>query len=109
MENFCVHFYLQVLYKNLTGSVINGIQLTLNYHTAPPTNVSATPEMRRITITDLHVKADSSFLLCDGLSDSKIQQISFNNVTVTGNSGQKCDMCKIDANKDSLPVPKCGA
>jgi polygalacturonase len=32
-----------VLYENLQGSVESAIQITLNYHTTPATNLSATP------------------------------------------------------------------
>ena len=96
-----------VLYQNLTGSTVSGIQLTLNYGSASPTNSSATPEMRRITIKDVNIHA-GSFLTCNGLPDSEIEGIIFDNVVVTGGSHQSCSDCTINA-KNTSPQPKCGA
>lgn len=42
-----------VVYENLTGVVRSSIQLTLNYHSAGPTNVTATPVLRNVTLRDL--------------------------------------------------------
>jgi polygalacturonase len=84
-----------VLYENLEGKVVGGVQLTLNYKSADPTNISATPVMRRITLRNIHVEAKSSALTCDGLPDSIITDIVFDNVTVTGSSKQSCDKCAI--------------
>ena len=61
-----------VLYSNMSGKVESGIQLTLNYHKVDKTNDTATPEMRRITIRDLHLQA-KSYLQCDGLDDSEVR------------------------------------
>jgi len=67
-----------VLYENLQGSVESAIQITLNYHTTPATNLSATPTIRDITLKNIRVKAtQKSDLTCDGLSDSKISGITF--------------------------------
>jgi len=95
-----------VLYENLEGDVVSAIQLTLNYHTVPPTNATATPVMRRITVRDMHVKAKSSDLTCDGLNDSEIHDVVFTNVTITGSSKQDCSSCSITSH-DSRPKPKC--
>jgi polygalacturonase len=97
-----------VLYQNLTGSVISAVQLTLNYHAGtPPTNATATPAMRRITIRNLKVKAHTQFLDCAGLSDSGIEDITFDDVVVTGTASQSCQYCSISADPGSTPRPKC--
>ena len=99
-----------VLYQNMTGDAIGGVQLTLNYHTTPgPTNDTATPVLRRITVRDLHVRTTKSFLDCEGLPESPITGIVFDNVTVTGSSSQKCSECIIAAGGGSSPAPKCTA
>lgn len=67
-----------VLYQNLHGSVESAIQITLNYHTTPATNASATPTIRDITLKDISVEATKgSDLTCDGLDDSLITGITF--------------------------------
>lgn len=97
-----------VLYQNLTGSTKAGIQLTLNYHSGvPPTNATATPSLRRITIRDVVLKT-KQFLTCEGLSDSEVEDIVLDNVTVTGSDKQDCNHCKIRATRTS-PAPKCKA
>lgn len=94
-----------VLYQNLTGSVMSGIQLTLNYKTAGRTNVSATPEMRRITLRNIDVTALDSDLQCDGLDDSEVDDIVFDNVVVRGSTKQDCSDCRITATGSTSPVP----
>lgn len=94
-----------VLYENLAGSTNAGIQLTLNYGNAAPTNASATPEIRRITVRNVTVHA-GSYLQCDGLDDSIIEDIEFDHVTITGGTKQTCTHCEIDA-IDTSPEPKC--
>ena len=95
-----------VLYENLEGKATSGIQLTLNYHTGtPPTNNTATPVLRRITIRNITVKTSDSFLECQGLSDSIIQDISFEDVTITGSDKQSCAFCEIAATGGSSPLP----
>ena len=94
-----------VLYENMWGECNSGIQLTLHYGSAAPTNNSATPEMRDITLKDIAVKA-GSYLTCDGLPESTISGIVFDNVTVTGKDGQDCSECVIKAT-DTKPMPKC--
>jgi len=96
-----------ILYQNLTGKVISGLQLTLNYHDTQPTNWTATPELNGITIKDVHVKASDSSLECNGLSDSEIHGITFENVVVTGASKESCSYCKIKFDSQTSPKPKC--
>ena len=102
------------MYENLEGTTIGGIQLTLNYKQADPTNASATPEIRRITVRNVHIRTsssdgDSDGLLCDGLNDSVIEDIVFDNVTITGNTKQKCEQCAIKAINGCSPQPKCSS
>ena len=73
----------------------------------PPTNATATPAMRRITIRNLKVKAHTQFLDCAGLSDSGIEDITFDDVVVTGTASQSCQYCSISADPGSTPRPKC--
>ena len=63
--------------------------------------------MRRITIRDLKVKAHTQFLDCAGLSDSAIEDITFDNVVVMGTESQSCQQCTISADPGSKPRPKC--
>ena len=91
-----------MVYSNLTGSASGAIQLTLNYHSGvPPTNASATPVLRGITIRDVHVKTSRSFLECNGIPESPIAGIVFENVVVTGSSKETCSSCTIAASATS--------
>lgn len=94
-----------VLYQNMSGSVEQAVSISLNYHTADPTNASATPIFRNITIADVQFKAGSDgFLDCEGLDDSEVTQVQMRNVKVTGSDKQKCSYCKGDS-KDTSPKP----
>jgi len=95
-----------VTYENITGSVISAIQLTLEYKNgALPTNNTATPELKDITIRNVQLKAEDSYLDCVGLNDSKIHGIVFENVVVIGSSKQKCSECSFASAKGSHPEP----
>jgi polygalacturonase len=94
-----------VVYENLSGATTSAIQLTLNYGNAAPTNASATPEMRRITLRNLTIHS-SNYLECDGLDDSIIEDVTFEHVTVTGGTKETCTHCEIKAS-DTSPTPKC--
>lgn len=89
------------------------MQLTLNYHTGvPPTNATATPEMRNVVVRHVQLHVKEKWLQCDGLSDSIIEDVKFDDVTVTGPSdkGKKwevCTQCKISTAGGCSPVPKC--
>ena len=41
------------MHRMYAGSVVSAIQLTLNYHSVPATNSTATPTLRRITLKDM--------------------------------------------------------
>lgn len=111
-----------ILYQNLTGSVIQAVQITLNYHTVPATNNTATPVIRGITLRDLHVTATgkTSDLVndlgataqplnteCKGLEDSLIDNIVFENVVVEnpGKLESVCEYCNIQIDSASSSVP----
>ena len=49
----------------------------------------------------------SLWLQCDGIPESLISGITFENVTVHGSSKQECMSCKIEADSTSKPQPKC--
>ena len=91
--------------KKTTGMSCSHHRSSCNAHNHPPTNNSATPEMRDITLKDIAVKA-GSYLTCDGLPEPIISGIVFDNVTVTGKDGQDCSECVIKAT-DTKPMPKC--
>lgn len=96
-----------VVYEGLRGSVLNGVQLTLNYGAAKPTNFSATPEIRRITVRELQVQSGGLALQCDGLEESTISDVLFDSVEISGSSKQVCDHCEIKAKSHVKPTPQC--
>lgn len=98
-----------ILYQNLTGKVEAGLQMTLNYHTSKKTNSTATPEIRGITIRDVHVSQGGTWLDCEGLDDSEIEDITFENVVVKGGSKEKCSHCKIKIDSQTSPKPSCSS
>ena len=53
------------------------------------------------------VDRGSLWLQCDGIPESLISGITFENVTVHGSSEQECTECKIDADALSEPKPQC--
>ena len=71
------------------------IQITLNYKKAKRINATATPTFRDITLRDIKVQATGSSILCDGLDDSVIRNLTVTDVTITGNtSAESCDYCQ---------------
>jgi len=109
-----------IVFENLSGETKAGVQLTLNYKvpSPPPTNATATPTIRRITLRNVSAvtsKCTGSAvgevcaLSCEGLEDSEIEDIAFDNVTITGGaSGQQCSHCRIVA-CSSFPEPSCAS
>eukprot|EP00911_Craspedida_sp_UC1_P002381 UC1_evm2s1780 len=96
-----------VVYDGLNGEVGEAIQVSLNYCKAPPTNVTATPVIRNITVRNLKIKADKEYLTCQGLSDSPITGLTLDNVKVTGDTKQDCGYCSGAAiNVDPKPCFK---
>ena len=98
------------MYENLSGSTVSGIQVTLNYKKGvPPTNVTATPTFRRITVRNVTLRVDTSALDCEGLDDSRIEGIVFEGVRMTGKGAksQECDKCEIRFDPGTSPKPKC--
>lgn len=99
-----------VLYENLRGSTVSGIQLTLNYKQGtPPTNLTATPTFRRITVRNVTLRVDKSALDCEGLDDSRIKGVVFEGVTMTGKGAksQECEKCEIRFDRGTSPKPEC--
>ena len=91
------------------GWTKSGIQLTLNYRKGTvPTNVSATPTFRKITVRNVSVRVEDSALDCEGLTDSEIEGIVFDGVEITGKgaSSQSCQKCEIQS-QHTVPKPKC--
>jgi exo-poly-alpha-galacturonosidase len=99
----------RILYENITGQVSQAIQINLNYKKAKKTNASATPIVRNIVVRDVSVVSTDSAILCDGLSDSAIQNLSISYVTVTatnGNSSSLDQNCKYCNGHDLHTVPE---
>eukprot|EP01065_Artemidia_motanka_P027529 TRINITY_DN32717_c0_g1_i1.p1 TRINITY_DN32717_c0_g1~~TRINITY_DN32717_c0_g1_i1.p1 ORF type:complete len:456 (+),score=140.37 TRINITY_DN32717_c0_g1_i1:57-1370(+) len=94
-----------VLYDGLVGSSNEALQFTLHYCEAPPTNTSATPTIRDITVRNV-VLQSKDYMECDGLTDSEITGITLHNVTVTGSTEEKCTCCSITA--DGVSPKPCG-
>mmetsp|Transcript_12717 Transcript_12717/g.40325 ORF Transcript_12717/g.40325 Transcript_12717/m.40325 type:complete len:466 (+) Transcript_12717:48-1445(+) len=112
-----------VEYRRLSGFTKAPIQLSLNYHPADPTNESATPEIRNITVADLHLEATPpqptdanhlfypyvDYLDCFGLNDSAISELYFTNVHFKGTNGtslkQHCFHCSGQTDLVSTPRP----
>jgi hypothetical protein len=86
--------------ENLTGSTSAGIQLNTHYGTSPPTNASATPVVRNITVRDVSISS-GSFMNCVGLSDAPIYGILLDNVSVRDRGGvdrgPTCSDCTVRA------------
>ena len=82
------------------GGTNGGIQINLHYGTSPPTNVSATPEVRNITVRDLEDQS-GMFLNCVGLSDSPVQGVLLDNVRIKTKAGvdqhPSCSDCTVKA------------
>ena len=51
--------------------------------------------------------ASALSLQCDGIPESVISGVVFENVTVRGSSKQECQACKIEADLASTPKPQC--
>ena len=87
----------RVMYENVSGVVEQAIQITLEYHKkSTKTNASATPIVRDIFVRNVAVTATTSAILCDGLPDSPITNLTLANVSITGvgsTAKQVCDHC----------------
>jgi len=62
--------------------------------------------MRRITLRNLTLQS-GGYLDCEGLSDSVIQDIVFDGVTVSGKGEETCSHCVIETVGKNTPDPKC--
>ena len=97
-----------VLYENLDGSAVSGISLNLNYEKdVPRTNDTATPSIRRITVRNVNLKVEDYFLDCEGLEESRIEGIVFDNVKVSGGTSETCSLCSIQSRETTPPIDKC--
>lgn len=99
----------KVTYDNLVGRANEAIQLTLDYEKdVAPTNASATPQILDVDIRNLNIDAQRDALLCAGLDESTIRNVTLTNVTVTGKQAQQCAHCQIlaDSREDHFQ-PKC--
>jgi exo-poly-alpha-galacturonosidase len=83
----------RVLYESMSGVVQQAIQINLVYKKAKETNATATPIVRDITVRNMELEATGEgkkgslpIVLCDGLSESAIQNLTVSNVTLTRSS-----------------------
>ena len=69
----------------LTNTGGQAVQFTMNYAPGlPPTNATATPALRNVTVSGLVSQASKDGWLLDGLPESPLENLTFNNVSITG-------------------------
>ena len=93
----------RVLYEGISGVVEQAIQINLVYKKAKQTNASATPVIRDILVRNMQIettaegkKGPEPVVVCDGLSESKVHNLTVSNVTLVGGVGKKqeCKHCE---------------
>jgi polygalacturonase len=83
----------RLLFQGIRGDVLTAIQINMEYKKAKPTNASATPLFRDITVRDVIVTSADAAIVCDGLPEAPVTGLVVENVTVTGKVGQTCLNC----------------
>ena len=75
-----------VVYRNLRlFNLTQAVQITDNYDPGlAPTNATATPVFRNITIADVRAEGCAAGYTLDGLPESKIRSLTLRNITVVG-------------------------
>lgn len=74
-----------VTYRGLALQNVGlAVYLTLNYHSVPPTNATATPVFTNITIDGLTATGSGNGVNLDGLPESMIQGVTLSNLQYTG-------------------------
>jgi len=76
-----------VTYRDIRLSGITGeaVQLTMNYDPGlPPTNATATPRLRNVTLDGVVVDGSAQGWLIDGLPESKLEGLVLRNVSLRG-------------------------
>lgn len=84
----------RVSYGGARGTVDQAIQINLNYKKRRKTNASATPIIRNIDISDFTLRTTGSAVLCAGLVDSIVTNISVSNISITGSLSESCMDCE---------------
>ena len=82
-----------VLYDGAHGAVDEPIQINLEYKKAKRTNASATPVIRHIAVHNVQLTAAKAAVLCIGLDDSPILNLSTTDVQLGGAAAQNCKFC----------------
>ena len=103
----------RVSYERISGDVEEVLQVNLAYKHARKTNASATPVVRDISVTDsvLTVSGRSSkgkevpIVLCEGLDDSVVSNLTVGNLTLAGRVGGK-QQCKYCEGRQEMTTPK---
>ncbi|KAJ8601729.1 hypothetical protein CTAYLR_003209 [Chrysophaeum taylorii] len=97
-----------ILYQNLTGTVKEAISVSLAYAAGDPTNATATPEIHDVVVENVHFAVTHKrFLLCVGLVDSPVTNLTMRNVTGTQAGkplSSACDHCHGSASS-VFPTP----
>eukprot|EP00936_MAST-01D_sp_MAST-1D-sp1_P000926 g926.t1 len=102
-----------VTYRNIDMKSIGGqcVQITLNYHAGlEPTNATATPQFKDITLQDVHCDSAGQSYLIDGLPEQSIERLVLKNVTMgEGVGGEaKCDFAtECTCDELTAPCPSC--
>ena len=96
-----------IVFRNMfAANVQQMVSLTLNYHTEPPTNASATPVFRNILLQNVTFTGTGSGGEFDGLDDSIITNVTLIDVNF---NGQKVDTCQFAKGtcQNVSPCPPC--
>ena len=96
-----------VTYEDMSGEVDEAISLTLQYVSAAPTNDTATPEIHDVAISRVALTADSLYMLCQGLPESRITGFAMADVTVDGDGAgaTTCEFCEGSVDGAVSPEP----
>lgn len=92
--------------KDIEGQCI---QVTLNYHPGiAPTNASATPVFRGISLENIRCDSAQSSYLLDGLAEQHIEGLRLHNVTMGRGVGKEAGCTFTDCTcTDVSPCPTC--
>jgi polygalacturonase len=92
----------RLIFQGIRGDVLTAIQINMEYKSSKPTNASATPLFRDITVRDVVVTTADAAIMCDGLPEAPVSGLVVENVTIAGKVGQTCLNC-FGSQKDTHP------
>eukprot|EP00756_Hemistasia_phaeocysticola_P019048 Hpha_TRINITY_DN15635_c1_g1::TRINITY_DN15635_c1_g1_i1::g.101864::m.101864 len=88
-----------VVYENMWGDVKTAVSIVLDYCNDKVTNETMRPEISGIFLKNISLQSSSSFLECHGRDDSKLDDVSFDSVNITGRLDSDCSYCSIKSYK----------